>query len=90
MEWGGNAEGEVSLQATWDQGGRDRTTQKEGFQISKRGLRKKGELMKKNSKRESAKGVKGGLRHNLILLICVYVLYHCMNATNKRMCLGNK
>jgi hypothetical protein len=35
-EWGGNGEGEVSLRATWGQGGRDRTTQKEGFQVSKR------------------------------------------------------
>jgi hypothetical protein len=36
LEWGGNGEGEVSLQATRDQGGRDRTTQEEGFQVSKR------------------------------------------------------
>ncbi len=35
-EWGGNGEGEVSLRATWDQGGRDRITPKEGFQVSKR------------------------------------------------------
>ncbi len=34
-EWGGNGEGDVSLQATWDQGGRDRITPKEGFQVSK-------------------------------------------------------
>jgi hypothetical protein len=34
-ERGGNGEGEVSLRATWGQGGRDRTTQKEGFQVSK-------------------------------------------------------
>ncbi len=33
--WGG---GEVSLQATWGQGGQDRTTQEEGFQVSKREL----------------------------------------------------
>jgi hypothetical protein len=39
-EWGGKGEGEVSSQATWDQGGQDRTTQKEGFQVSKRDLRK--------------------------------------------------
>jgi hypothetical protein len=31
-----NGEGEVSLWAIWDQGVRDRTTQKEGFQVSKR------------------------------------------------------
>ncbi len=36
LEWGGNGEGEVSLQATWDQGGQGRTTQEEGFQVSKR------------------------------------------------------
>ncbi len=35
-EWGGNGEGEVSLRATWDQGGWDRTTQEEEFQVSKR------------------------------------------------------
>jgi hypothetical protein len=36
LEWGGNGEGEVSLRATWGQGGWGRTTQKEGFQVSKR------------------------------------------------------
>ncbi len=35
-ELGVNEEGEVSSRATWGQGGRDRTTQKEGFQVSKR------------------------------------------------------
>ncbi len=30
-------EGEVSSQATWGQGGRDCTTQREGFQVSERG-----------------------------------------------------
>ncbi len=35
--WGGNGEGEVSLQATWDQGGQgSHHTEKEGFQVSKR------------------------------------------------------
>ncbi len=34
-EWEGFEEGEVSLRATWGQGGRDRTTEKEGFQVSK-------------------------------------------------------
>jgi hypothetical protein len=34
-EWRGIGEGEVSLRATWDQGGWDRTTQEEGFQVSK-------------------------------------------------------
>jgi hypothetical protein len=36
MEWGGDGEGEVSLRATWGQGGQDRITPKEGFQVSKR------------------------------------------------------
>ncbi len=46
MEWGGNGdgdgEGEVSLRATWDQGGQDRTTQEKGFQVSTvRGIQEK-------------------------------------------------
>ncbi len=49
---GGNGEGEVSLRATWGQGGRDRTTQKEGFQVSKR--EQEGDL------RETSKGSKKG------------------------------
>jgi hypothetical protein len=36
LEWGGIEEGEVSLRATWGQGGRDRITPKEGFQVSER------------------------------------------------------
>ncbi len=35
LGWGENGEGEVSLRATWDQGGQDRITPKEGFQVSK-------------------------------------------------------
>jgi hypothetical protein len=89
-KWGGNGEGEVSSRATWDQGGRDRTTQEEGFQVSKmdsKGRRnQQGELTKRNQR-----GVIGkGLHLHLILLTCVYILYHCMNAANKRMCLGYK
>jgi hypothetical protein len=40
-EWGGNGEEEVSLRATWDQGGRDRATQEEGFQVSEKGFKGK-------------------------------------------------
>jgi hypothetical protein len=75
LEWGGNGEGEVSSLATWGQGGRDGTTQEEGFQVSKR---------------ELARGISKGPRLHLILLICVYISYHCLNAANKRMCLGYK
>jgi hypothetical protein len=35
-EWGGDGEGEVSLRATWGQGGQDCITPKEGFQVSER------------------------------------------------------
>jgi hypothetical protein len=51
---------EFSSRATWDQGGQDSTTQKEGFQVSKR---------------EFARGISKGLHLHLILLICVYI-YH--------------
>jgi hypothetical protein len=35
LGWGGDEKGEVSLRATWDQGGQGRITPKEGFQVSK-------------------------------------------------------
>jgi hypothetical protein len=35
-EWGGDEEGEVSLRGSWGQGGQDRITPKEGFQVSER------------------------------------------------------
>ncbi len=62
-DWGGFGEGEVSSQATWVQGGRDHTTQREGFQVSERGI-----------KGEPARGVKRrGLRYNYIvnLYMCI-------------------
>ncbi len=47
--WDGrDGEGEVSSRVTWNQGGQDSTTQKEGFQVSKGGI----------GKRKSARGVK--------------------------------
>jgi hypothetical protein len=72
LEWGGNGEGEVSLRATWDQGGRDRTTQEEGFQVSRRVQGKEG-ISKGNWQRETSKGNNKELRHNLVLLIYVCV-----------------
>jgi hypothetical protein len=50
-EWGGIVKGRVSLRATWGQGGQDRITPKEGFQVSKREMGKK-------VNRELARGVK--------------------------------
>jgi hypothetical protein len=49
-EWGGDGKGEVSLRVTWGQGGQDRITPKEGFQVSKREW--------KGSNREFSKGSK--------------------------------
>jgi hypothetical protein len=39
LGWGGNGEGEVSLRVTRGQGGQDRATQEEGFQVSEKGLK---------------------------------------------------
>ncbi len=52
-DWGGFEKGEVSLRATWGQGGWDRTTQREGFQVSERGS-------EGGIKGEPARGVKKG------------------------------
>jgi hypothetical protein len=35
-EWEGNGKGEVSLRATWGQGGQDHITPKKGFQVSEK------------------------------------------------------
>jgi hypothetical protein len=53
-----NGEGEVSLRATWDQGGRDCFTSKEGFQVSKKGWKGKVTGYQQGEK-------KGELRYNL-------------------------
>jgi hypothetical protein len=53
-KWGGDGKGEVSFRATWGQGGQDRITPKEGFQVSK------GEWKGKVT-RELARGVKKGI-----------------------------
>jgi hypothetical protein len=74
-EWGRNGQGEVSLRATWGQGGRGRITPKERFQVSKRNLR--------GTDKETSKGSKKGeLRHNLILSIYVCVYNNCVNAAD--------
>ncbi len=48
------------------------------------------EIGKGNWQGKLARGVKGELRHDLVLLIYACVYDNCMNATNKRMCLGYK
>ncbi len=54
-DWGGDEKGEVSLRVTWDQGGRDRITPKEGFQVSKR------------ERKESNGELARGLHHNYVV-----------------------
>jgi hypothetical protein len=84
LEWGGNGEGEVSLRATWGQGGRDRTTQEEGFQVSKKGFKGLSEWQGELTG-EVSKGSKNWeLRHNLVLLIYACVYDDRINAANKR------
>ncbi len=70
-EWGGVEERVVSLRVTWDQGGRDRITRKEGFQVSKR--------EREESNGELARGAKTReLRHNM-LPTCICVYNNCLN-----------
>ncbi len=91
LEWRGNGEWEASLRATWDQGGRDRTTQEEGFQVSEKGFKGKKELAIGVNKEKPARGYWQRVAPSLnIANLCIYILYHCMNAANKRMCLGYK
>jgi hypothetical protein len=63
---GRDGEGEVSSRVTWDQGGQDSTTQKEGFQVST------GEL---------ARGVSKGMRLTNTANLCIYIyiilMYEC-------------
>ncbi len=67
-------EGEVSSRATWGQGGRDRTTQSEGFQVSER------------DQRGTSKGSKKGVCAITILSICVCVYNNCLNVINNLNC----
>jgi hypothetical protein len=63
-EWGGAEEGEVSSRATWGRGGRDHTTQREGFQASEGGI-----------KGESARGAKEGFAPHLYCQsVYVYII----------------
>jgi hypothetical protein len=57
--------GEVSLRATWEQGGWGRTTPKEGFQVSKRDSKERGEI----SKERIGEGNNKGMRHELSIVI---------------------
>ncbi len=84
---GMEGKGEVSLQATWDQGGQgSHPHRKEGFQVSERdsgtreGCQPKGRL---------TRGVIKGTRQGVcamcsMLSTCMYVSCYCVNVANKR------
>jgi hypothetical protein len=63
--WGGYEKGEVSLRATWDQGGQGRITPKEGFQVSKGN---KGKLTG-NSKGSKSRGLRYDMCYELYMCI---------------------
>jgi hypothetical protein len=77
-DWGGFQEGEISSRATWGQGGRDGTTQKEGFQVSKEDWEGDRKGISKGSK-------KRGLRQS-VLSICICVYNNCPNVINNLNC----
>ncbi len=77
-EWGGNGEGEVSLQATWDPPPgwtRIAPHRKERFQVSERDSGTRGVI----------KGTRQGVApYALTLSTCTYVSCYCVNVANKR------
>jgi hypothetical protein len=70
-EWGGGGQFTSNLGPGWT---KVAPRKEEGFQVSKRDLGEKG-ISKGKWQGELAKGINKGLRHNLTLLICVYI-YH--------------
>jgi hypothetical protein len=70
-EWGGGGQFTSNLGPGWT---RIAPHRKEGFQVSKRYPGARGVL----------RGVIKGLRHKLILSICTYISYYCVNVANKR------
>jgi hypothetical protein len=90
MEWGGNGEGEVSLQATWDQGWtRIVPYRKEGFQVSKRDSGTKGAI-KGSHHGESSRELPRGCAMCLVLSTCIYVSCCVRMWLIKGLCLGYK
>jgi hypothetical protein len=77
-DWEGFGEGEVSSQATWDQGGRGRTTQREGFQVSERGI--------KGESKGNQQGEQEWVCAISILSICICVYNNCLNVNNSLNC----
>jgi hypothetical protein len=82
-EWGGGGQFTSNLGPGWT---RIAPHKEEGCQVSKRDSGK-GELARDQQgelARGMARGIYEGLRHDLVSLICVYVLLYCVNAFNKR------
>ena len=69
--WGGDEKGEVSLRATWDQGGQSRITPKEGFQVSKGEWKGKSTEIARGAKRENCAA------NCVVSCICVH--NNCLN-----------
>jgi hypothetical protein len=67
LEWGGDGNGEISLRATWDQGGRDPITSR---RISKY-VKGNGREAKGNQKGEEKNK---GSRHDCVVTIYKYIL----------------
>jgi hypothetical protein len=72
-EWGGDEKGEISLRVTWGQGGRDRITPKEGFQVGKKEWKGKQQGISKGSKKQGDCAI-------IMLSICIHVYNNCLNA----------
>jgi hypothetical protein len=72
-EWGGDGNGEISLRATWDQGGRDPITARRVPSTVSKGNERGA---KRNEKREKQKA--RGLRHKYVVhSIFMYIVIAC-------------
>ncbi len=80
----GNGEGEVSLQATWDQGGQGshHTERRDSKKV--RGTQVQRELSRGVIKGELSKGVPMGCAMYIVSSTCIYVSCYCVNVANKR------
>jgi hypothetical protein len=69
LEWGGNGKGGGQFTSNLGPGWTGRTTPKEGFQVSKRGSKERGEI----SKERIGEGYNKGMRHELSIVIYVHI-----------------
>jgi hypothetical protein len=83
-EWGGNGEGEVSLQATWDQGGQGSHHRERRDSKQVRGTQVHGELSSGAIKGLHQGELSRGCAMCLILSTCTYVSCYRVDVANKR------